>query len=58
VRQTIRHAEASGNKLIDSKTGHFIASLRLVSMTYWVEYVVGNGRYVVFRAYSHRMQLE
>jgi len=57
VRQTIRHAEASGTKLIDPKTGHFIASHRLVAMTYWVEYAVEDGRYVVFRAYSHRMQL-
>jgi NADPH-dependent glutamate synthase beta subunit-like oxidoreductase len=61
VRQTIRHAETSGSKLLDPKTGHFIASHRLVSMTYWVEYTadrtVEEGRYIVYRAYSHRMQL-
>ena len=58
VRQTIRHAEAGGAKLIDPKTGHFIASHRLVALTYWVEYAVVEGRYAVFRAYSHRMQVE
>ena len=58
VRQTIRHAEAGGAKLLDPKTGHFIASHRLVALTYWVEYAVEDGRYVVFRAYSHRMQVE
>ena len=58
VRQTIRHAESSGEKLLDNKTGHFIASFRPVSMTYWVEYTVADGRYTVHRAYSHRMQLE
>ena len=33
----------------------------LVAITYWVEYAPsaeGDGRYTVFRAYSHRMQLE
>jgi len=60
VRETIRHAEAGGSKLIDPKSGHFIASHRRVSLTYWVEYTVddGLGRYVVHRAYSHRMELE
>ena len=61
VRQTIAHAEASGEKLIDAATGHFIASHRLVAITYWVEYApraAGHGGYTLFRAYSHRMQLE
>ncbi|MBS1227480.1 MAG: amine oxidase [Proteobacteria bacterium] len=58
LRQTIAHAEDSGAKLIDRQSGHFIASHRLVSMTYWVEYSLADGRYVVHRAYSHRMQLE
>jgi Fe-S oxidoreductase len=57
VRQTIRHAESSGEKLLNNKTGRFIASFRPVSMTYWVEYTVADGRYTVLRAYSHRMQL-
>ncbi len=37
---------------------HFIASHRLVALTYWVEYAVVEGRYAVFQAYSHRMQVE
>jgi NADPH-dependent glutamate synthase beta subunit-like oxidoreductase len=57
VRQTVRHAEASGEKLLDPRTGYFIASYRPVSMTYWVEYTVEDDRYVVHRAYSHRMQV-
>jgi len=57
VRQTVRHAEASGEKLLDRNTGRFIACHRPVSMTYWVEYTLEDGRYVVHRAYSHRMQL-
>lgn len=58
VRQTIRHAETSGSKLLDPASGRFIASHRLLAMTYWVEYTAQSGAYVVHRAYSHRMQLE
>ena len=61
VRQTIAHAEASGEKLIDPASGHFIASHRRVAITYWVEYAPrtgSEGGFTVFRAYSHRMQLE
>ena len=58
IRQTVRHAETSGEKLIDQKTGHFVAQHRPVAMTYWVEYSLEGGRHVVHRAYSHRMQLE
>ena len=57
VRQTIRHAESSGEKLLNNKTGRFIASFRPVSMTYWVEYTVEDARYTVHRAYSHRMEV-
>jgi Fe-S oxidoreductase len=57
VRQTVGHAETSGEKLLDRKTGHFIASHRAVSITYWIEYTVEDGRYVIHRGYSHRMQL-
>jgi Fe-S oxidoreductase len=58
VRQTIHHAESSGEKLIDNISGHFIARFRPMSMTYWVEYTLEDSRYTVHRAYSHRMQLD
>ena len=57
IRQTIRHAESSGAKLVDQNSGHFVACHRPVRITYWVEYTVGQGRYHVHRAYSHRMEL-
>jgi len=58
IRQTIRHAETSNEKILDQTTGHYIASFRPVSMTYWVEYTVDGDRYTIHNAYSHRMQLE
>ncbi|MBI5784421.1 MAG: 4Fe-4S dicluster domain-containing protein [Rhodocyclales bacterium] len=58
LRQVIRHAESTGEKLLDKRTGRFIACHRPVRVTYWVEYTVENGRHVVHCAYSHRMDLE
>lgn len=58
IRRTIRYAESSGRKLLDRNNGRTIASRRSVTITYWVEYTVEDGRYVVHRAYSHRMELE
>jgi len=58
IRQTIRHAETSNEKILDQTTGHYIASFRPMSMTYWVEYTVDGDHYTIHNAYSHRMQLE
>jgi len=58
VRRTVLHAEANGDKLLDRQSGHFIASHRILSITYWIEYSLGDdGRYTIHRGYSHRMQL-
>ncbi|HTY98896.1 MAG TPA: (Fe-S)-binding protein, partial [Rhodocyclaceae bacterium] len=57
IRQTVRHAETSGEKLIDRRSGRSIACHRPVRVTYWVEYTMADGRCVVHRAYSHRMEL-
>jgi NADPH-dependent glutamate synthase beta subunit-like oxidoreductase len=57
IRQTIRHAESSGEKLVDQNSGHFVACHRPVRITYWVEYTIEANRCLVHRAYSHRMEL-
>jgi NADPH-dependent glutamate synthase beta subunit-like oxidoreductase len=58
LRRVIRHAETSGEKLLDPASGRYVACHRPVRITYWVEYAVEGGRYVVHRAYSHRMEVE
>jgi len=58
IRQVVRHAEESGVKLIDPENGHSIASYRPTVITYWVEYLASPAGYEIFRAYSHRMELE
>ncbi|WP_028535108.1 pyridine nucleotide-disulfide oxidoreductase/dicluster-binding protein [Paludibacterium yongneupense] len=57
IRQVLLHVAAGGGRLLDPGSGHFIASHRPAAITYWVEYAEHDGRFVVYRAYSHRMQL-
>lgn len=57
LQQVIDFAETTGNKLLDAKTGHFIAHYKPTSVTYWVEYSVQEGRFGVHNAYSHRMEI-
>lgn len=57
IQKVIYFAEQTGNKLLSRASGHFIAHYRPTSVTYWVEYSVEEGGYVVFNAYSHRMEI-
>lgn len=58
LRRTIEHAEESGDIIEDHSNGHRIASLRLASAIYWVEYSVPDGAYLVHNAYSHSLTAE
>lgn len=60
LRQVLSHAERTGQRLLNGKTGHFVASHRPLRITYWVEYAIDadSGCYVIHGAYSHRMDVE
>ncbi len=65
VQQVIEHAERTGARFLNRATGHFLASYKPASVTYWVEYTVESGagegsehRFVIHGAYSHRMTVE
>ena len=55
--RVVRHAEASGDTFLNRDSGHFLASLRPVRVTFWVEYSVEDGVCVVHDAYCHRMEV-
>jgi deoxyribose-phosphate aldolase len=57
IRAVISQAETTGAKFIHTGTGRFIASRRLGTVTYWVWYSFSNGRCIVHKAYSHRMEI-
>jgi hypothetical protein len=57
VASVIAHAERTGTKLQDADSGHFIACLRPVSVTYWVEYSPWGDGFMVHNTYSHRIEI-
>jgi ketosteroid isomerase-like protein len=57
IRGVIAHAESTGEKIVDAANGRFMASFRPVSVTYWVEYSVEEGKIVAHNVYSHRMEV-
>jgi hypothetical protein len=58
IIETISQAETTGERFFNSKTEQYIASCRLGNITQWVWYSFMNGRYIVNKAYSHRMEIE
>ncbi len=57
IRQVIEIAERTGGRLLNKHTGHYLASQKLGSVTYWVEYTPQAGAYQIHNAYSHRMEI-
>lgn len=57
IRKVIDRAEKTGDRLINRKTGHFLACNREINVTFWVEYVLQEDGYLIYNAYSHRMEI-
>ena len=55
VKQVIRHAEETGEKMLDQESSRWVAHFRPGCVTYWVEYSAQSSDFVVHNAYSHRM---
>lgn len=57
IQQVIEYAERSSKKLLNKKTGHFLAYYKPVAVTYWIEYLPQGEAFVIYKAYSHRMEI-
>jgi Fe-S oxidoreductase len=57
LQRVIEHAERTGRRLLKPADGHFVASYRPTAVTYWVEYAPEGDAFVIFNAYSHRMEI-
>ncbi|WP_027720353.1 pyridine nucleotide-disulfide oxidoreductase/dicluster-binding protein [Maridesulfovibrio zosterae] len=58
VQKTIQAVQESGKELVNTETGHKLASFRPVTVTYWVEYEKDEAdKYLVHRVWSHRMYI-
>lgn len=58
VGAVIERAEKEGYKLLDSATGWFTAHLCIGNLTFWVQYGLEGGEYVVHKVYKHKMKIE
>lgn len=57
IEQVLLEAEETGKRFINKDTKHFLARKKIADVTYWVEYDVKDSEYVVYSAYSHRMEI-
>jgi hypothetical protein len=57
VTKVIAYAESTGNKLKNTENGHYIAYLQPLKVTYWVEYAPQQDGFMVYNAYSHRLEI-
>jgi hypothetical protein len=58
MQKVLEHAERTGKRMFNAKTGHYLASFKPHSVTYWVEYLPQpDGAFLVLKAYSHRMEI-
>ncbi|WP_321400623.1 pyridine nucleotide-disulfide oxidoreductase/dicluster-binding protein [Maridesulfovibrio sp.] len=57
VQKTLHAKRDSTQVLVNSETGHNLVQFRPVTVTYWVEYEMDGGTYLVHRVWSHRMRV-
>jgi hypothetical protein len=57
LQKVIEYAERSGARLLNRKTGHYLAYYKPTTVTYWVEYSPQGDTFVIHNAYSHRMEV-
>lgn len=57
IQQVIDFAERSNTKLLNRRTGRFLAHYKPAAVTYWVEYTFSDGEFVIHNAYTHRMEI-
>jgi NADPH-dependent glutamate synthase beta subunit-like oxidoreductase len=57
VQRVIDHAERTGERIFNKKTGHWVASFRPRTVTFWVEYTGTPQAYTVYNSYCHRMEI-
>ncbi|HKI49441.1 MAG TPA: amine oxidase, partial [Desulfobacteria bacterium] len=56
LQKVVYYAEKTGNKFENVETGRFKASYKPYRATFWVEYGPSENGFIVYNAYSHRME--
>jgi Fe-S oxidoreductase len=58
IQQVIYQTLETGNRMVNSETGHYLTHATPSQVTYWVEYMPKTDGFEIFSAYSHRMFIE
>ena len=58
IKDTILYGEENKQKIINKNNNHNLAYCKIKNVTFWVEYTIEDGKYLVYNAYSHRMNIE
>jgi len=58
VKQVVHHAETEGEKLYIPDENRYLAKLRIGEATFYVEYSVEDGNYIVRSAYVHKAEIK
>lgn len=58
IEDTIKHGEETQDKFFNKSNNHNLAHYKIKNVTFWVEYTIEGGKYLVYNAYSHRMKIE
>jgi len=56
LQKVIYHAEMNDEKFYHQETGRFKAAFKPSNVTFWVEYGQATEGFVIYNAYSHRME--
>ncbi len=57
VKRVIHYAETEGQKLYQPEADRYLAKLRIGEATFYVEYSIEEGKYVVRSAYAHKSEI-
>ena len=58
VKQVIHHAETEGEKLYTPDESKYLAKLKIGKATFYAEYSVEDGNYIVRSAYVHKAEIK
>nr|MBP7687601.1 (Fe-S)-binding protein [Thermoflexales bacterium] len=57
IQRVLDYAQRTGRKLFNRETGRYLAYFKPTAVTYWVEFIPQGEAFVIFNAYSHRMEV-
>ena len=57
VQRVLEYAQRTGRRLFNQQTQRYLAYYMPTAVTYWVEYMLQGEAFVIFNAYSHRMEV-